>query len=821
MGAVRQDLDLSRRYARVGKNIAKKLGDAESAGKAMRMAGHVELLGGKSLAASEFYAKAWELFSNSPIEQAHTAVAMIQALSYVGQYDRAFEIGEQALATYNDAGEPFRAARVQANLGNVLHRLDRLEEAEAQYRESLPVLAEHRAEADLAIVMRNYGVCLMGLMKFEEAEAMYRQAREIFAKSDQSLLLFEIDLNRAYLFGRQGFVLKALSMYRELLGRLPQDSGYEIGHCLLDESDFLLSSGLLTDAFKAAAEAEGVFLRLKSKFEIGKARLLQSRAALKQGRIREAEAKFRGARPILRKEPNANWRALLYQTSAEMEDSKGNPNKALRMMKQALVEGPAPERVALVASALTDLALRCENLSLAQETLNKYPHSALLARLDLQMGSLQEARESAISALRAFDEHRAALGSLALRRASIIGEAGVLGWCLDCFQQPEERFGVVARIKDYSLAEMVASPESHSFESDSSGEEGRLLDELREFQRLTPSEGQASWVIPRPQGNQRILEFFEDNGRIRAFVLQGQTVQEHDLGGTEEFQEISQFFHFQRSRDSESGIRLAWRALEKLSVLLEPVLKDLPFHVTIGRDGPLMSLPIHALPWSGGALMDSHHVEYVPSATTWDFLVRRSPSPYSDIALVGAADELAPQIAYELAQVERLFGIKRCESVGDFESLARRSRLVHIAAHGIVREDRPLFSSMKLGEQPWSVFDVLRLSLKADLVVLSGCSTGFSVLGEARESQGFIEALFAAGARSIVASLWDASDEPAAVWMENFYQALQTTSIPVAYERATQMTRARWPHPAHWAQFALFGAFLEKEVSRRSESVLR
>src|SRR5260370_28156698 len=65
-----------------------------------------------------------------------------------------------------------------------------------------------------------------------------------------------------------------------------------------------------------------------------------------------------------------------------------------------------------------------------------------------------------------------------------------------------------------------------------------------------------------------------------------------------------------------------------------------------------------------------------------------------------------------------------------------------------------------------------RWKLDAELVTLSACETG---LGEGVGGEGYLgfaQALFAAGARSVVLSLWPVDDPSTALLMTRFYQNL-------------------------------------------------
>ena len=62
--------------------------------------------------------------------------------------------------------------------------------------------------------------------------------------------------------------------------------------------------------------------------------------------------------------------------------------------------------------------------------------------------------------------------------------------------------------------------------------------------------------------------------------------------------------------------------------------------------------------------------------------------------------------------------------------------------------------------------------LDADLVTLSACETGLGKLSGGEGYLGFAQALFLAGARSLVLSLWKVDDRATSLLMARFYQNL-------------------------------------------------
>jgi CHAT domain-containing protein len=152
-------------------------------------------------------------------------------------------------------------------------------------------------------------------------------------------------------------------------------------------------------------------------------------------------------------------------------------------------------------------------------------------------------------------------------------------------------------------------------------------------------------------------------------------------------------------------------------------------------------------------------------------------------------------------------------------ALSRDSRFVHFACHGVLDEAFPLESGLALSPpdppteagangllQAWEVLEGLRLD--AELVTLSACQTG---LGGELAGEGLLGLAWAfqyAGARSVVASLWEVSDRSTAELMRGFYRRLGEGLPKAEALRRAQVQLLRRPAtspPWFWAAFTVIG----------------
>ena len=150
--------------------------------------------------------------------------------------------------------------------------------------------------------------------------------------------------------------------------------------------------------------------------------------------------------------------------------------------------------------------------------------------------------------------------------------------------------------------------------------------------------------------------------------------------------------------------------------------------------------------------------------------------------------------------------IKRMSSVG----------LIHIAAHGS-KHTGELALSPNLGwtskfpqksDYILKMSDVQATNLRARLVVLSCCHSGRGRILKGEGVVGIARGFLAAGARSVLVTLWAIDDEATMVFMESFYQHLKegkTASAAVHQAMKSLRESEEFSQTRHLAPFQLIG----------------
>lgn len=147
-------------------------------------------------------------------------------------------------------------------------------------------------------------------------------------------------------------------------------------------------------------------------------------------------------------------------------------------------------------------------------------------------------------------------------------------------------------------------------------------------------------------------------------------------------------------------------------------------------------------------------------------------------------------------------------------------RWIHFATHGVLHSRHPELSGIVLSRvdaagRPLQgilrAHEIYLLDLPADLVVLSACQTALGPEIRGEGVLGLTRGFMAAGASSVMVSLWNVRDQATSILMQRFYRAMvQGAQAPPAALRSAQLSmlaEPRWSAPYYWAGFVLQGVW--------------
>ncbi|MGH3794709.1 MAG: CHAT domain-containing protein [Pseudonocardiaceae bacterium] len=763
------------------------------------------------------------------VTEARMSLAFV--LGRRGHFRRALREVEAALAEADGVAR----ARVLVQRAAIHHLLGRLDEALAGYRRALPVLRQAGDLEWVQRALANRAVVHTFRHAYPAAEADLQEAGRLCAESGLVLSAGFVQENLAFVQARRGDVPAALR-HLDAAERHYRALGAQTGSLLIDRSELLLSVGLSFEARIAAEQAVDELARDHRRVALPEAHLLLARVAALDGDSQRALDQAGRAVRAFDRQGRCAWAALarLQVLTARLAGGSRpvRPAQAATVaaaMDAAGWSAPAVEAW-LLAGRLAldrgDLASARAHLRTASRRRCRGPVTmraqawygeALLRR---SAGDRRGAISAVTAGLRLLDEHQASLGatdlraSLAGRRTELTGLAlrialqdgradQVLRWAergraqrlLRPLRPPADP--VLARCLAELRATIADIEEAHR----AGGRAGKLLHRqaalervIRDHCRQRPGEPECRPAQPpRPDvlsqalGDAVLVEFIQVDDALRAVTLVDGRLRLHRLGSAAQAGRLADtlslaLHRLASGRPAPAGAA-GWSPVSRAAAELDGVLLR-PLAGRIG-DRALVLVPTGALqsvPWSTLPSCTGQPVTLAPSAALWHAAQR--PADAAGPVLVAAGPDL-PGAQAEVEAVARVYGDTPTGPSGAVTTLSGAAATVqavgaalggtsvaHLAAHGQIRGDNPLFSSLRLADGPLTVYDLERLDGVPHTVVLAACDAGRSVIRAGDEPLGLSAAFLGMGTRQLVAPVVPVPDGATVELMTAFHQLL-------------------------------------------------
>jgi CHAT domain-containing protein len=324
-------------------------------------------------------------------------------------------------------------------------------------------------------------------------------------------------------------------------------------------------------------------------------------------------------------------------------------------------------------------------------------------------------------------------------------------------------------------------------------------------------------IAARVSGDETLIDYYRVGDDLYALVLNGTTVTGHKLSARGLDDEVRAFREAIERRDPAA----AERGRPLYDRLIRPLSADIKgSKLTISPHGVLHYLPFSALLDGDQYLLDRYSLRLIPSAGTLAYLRNDRPAKAGMLLALGNPDlgnaryDL-PNAQVEAVNVAAMFPsskalVRGAASKSAVEELGNGFSILHFATHGKFDNDDPLRSGLYLAKGRGSdgvltVSDLYTLRWDVDLVTLSACETALGKVANGDDVIGLTRGFLYAGARSIVASLWEVDDAATEQLMLSFYRNMQTHDKREALRLAQIETRSNHPHPAYWAAFQIVG----------------
>jgi tetratricopeptide (TPR) repeat protein len=224
---------------------------------------------------------------------------------------------------------------------------------------------------------------------------------------------------------------------------------------------------------------------------------------------------------------------------------------------------------------------------------------------------------------------------------------------------------------------------------------------------------------------------------------------------------------------ASAGLHAAGRLVDDLLLApLAPLIEQ--------RELVLVPPPgLAGLPWSVLPTAAGRPITLAPSVAAWHAATLRPARPGPALLVAGPGLSCAEPEIRALAPHYPHATVLCGQSADATRTLAglRGASVAHLAAHGTVHPDNPLFSSLRLADGPLLAYDLERLDPPPDAVVLSACdSAATGARGE--ELLGLALVLLHVGARTVVGTLAPVPDTAALAVTARLHQHIRA-GLPV------------------------------------------
>lgn len=738
----------------------------------------------------------------------------------VGTYDAAIKEYQAAIALFDGAGHQREAVDTRRLLASLYGGVGRPDEALEQLAAAERLLAMLRPpdQGLAAAVATVRGDVEVTLNRFDDARASFATAERLARPAGDHDALVAIGLGRAQLALRRGQHADVIRALEPVAAVQPPGRDRAWTYLLLGVArggqDDVAGTTTALDAavteFTTAGDRPGAALALGARAEF----------EASHGRPQRALRLFAEAHAQAVGWPSVAW--WLHLGAGRALEAAGDERGALVQYDSAVA----------VVESLADWIRFDDRRALFLE--DKWEPYAAAAALRARRGDLRGALQDS-ERLRA----RHLLDLLARRRSSSSLEGAlrarerhlrteISNLTAALFDVEDGRRGPSTTERAEVREALLAAQTSYR----------HLMDRLRieEPQYVQDLRGQTVAVeqIQRAlRPDQLLLEYLVADDRVWIFAVTDTAV--HHASVAVGRATIRAQIDFARwALQNEPGRTELWgSALRGLyDVLIRPV-HDIGLLAGHRRLIVAPHLELHYLPFealidsTAGArryLVETHDVAYVPSASVWLRLRDRGPDRGRGILALAPETRALAGTRAEMDAIAATWGpdatIRR-GATADERALRTASgyRIVHLATRGVLNQHNPLFSYVELAPTADSdgrleVYDVFRLRLAADLLVLSACQTALGS-GSAADVPngddwvGLLRTFLYAGVNNVLATLWAVDDRRTADMARLIHQQLaagKPYAEAIGNAKREALQSPALSHPYYWAGFVLTGA---------------
>jgi CHAT domain-containing protein/predicted negative regulator of RcsB-dependent stress response len=721
---------------------------------------HVLLLKGRASAELNRPADA-DQFLQQAAEAAHeadseslTAEVQLQQGRVLIQRSR-FDDARQLLRTVADAAarrdDSYREASAFGNIGFSFLTESRNDEAIPWFEKALTLFTRVGAAESMARAQGNLGNCYFRLGDYDEARARYEKAEASFAKTGNLE-------NQQIWIGNAGNV------------------AYQTG-------EFASAA----DSYRRALE---IARRVPSPVWAGRWLNNLAEASLELGRWDDAEKYSHDALDTMHQLHDSNWEPTSMVTAARIEEGRGHPDRARELFRAALTK-------------------RAEDPSVELDS------HAGLARTWVSEGNTAQADL----------EFRNTVAVIEQRRANLLKDDYKLPYLASLIQFYQEYVDfLVGRQQEGKALEVAESSRSRVLES-------RVADAKNAPATRPIHETSHDYRRLAQQTHSVILEYWLGPRHSYLWVITGDSISLHELPARATIHSLIANYQ-QTITNSRNPLEAAGETGHRLyDALLMPAGEaGKKGRFLIVPDQDLYSFDLETLPAPGQTRRFWIEDATISIAPSLDFLIDTFQTSHAAAAtsllVMGDAPDEGPEYPHlqyasqEIDSVRKTMAAKSATVWKGVEatpaaytnSQPGRFEFIHFAAHAMANRQSPLDSAVILAGPPDAnrllARSVMAVPLNADLVTISACRSAGGKTYAGEGLVGFAWAFLRAGARNVIAGLWDVSDRSTEQLMTSLYRHIASgDELPTALRAAKlelMHEGGAYAKPFYWAPFQLY-----------------
>ena len=716
-----------------------------------------------------------------------------------------------SLATVAELCDGVDLGRVSLQRGIVLLHAGRPSEALAALDHSDRLFTSGADDRDRLRLHQNRGVVLLQQGELVAAEADFLAAADLASRLGMTAVEGQCYANAGALYGRARRLVDALQAF-DRADRLLDAAGRpeRVAAWLeIDRAEVMMHFGLVEDAVAAARRALQAAEPTRNAALIGDALLMRAQTELRAGLLREARRTAVAAREHMLASGRSDMVAHAEGVAARAELRRASPND-----------------VATSFDRSSELLVRLRGLGWHEQAdelaIERFRAAWRLAAWNVVQDDLAALRLHAWGARRDL----ALLGWFAEAVARHLDgdEAGSIDACKRGFEFLDDITAEATDLEARSAAMRlghdlsrwiieiaVAGRDADLLLAASEGTRARALhEELDGSDRHRPlTDAGAAQLRAELRGRLHgrcLVQWVVAHDRVHAVVC---TADGNRLVEVAELRAVLRerdrlVVWLDRAASEPDGSSV--RALRAAAILDELLLA--PLDLPAGDSVVVVPVDeLHGVPWSGLPSIAARSVVLSPSCRLWLDADRRASTPIRTVGFVSGPNLADDDL--ERAALRRNYDrVDEATGAGATAATVRTMfgghDLVHVAAHGRFRADRPLLSTFELADGDVTLHESVPARVGARLAVLSSCEGGAHSGTGGSEVLGLASVLLARGAASVLAPLTVVRDLECGEFVSAVHDAMATGA---RFGPAVAEVRSRWLRDDDLSRWAVASSF--------------